>query len=321
MHYNLGMQNIIFFGSDTYSSIALNQLLLSPICNKKFDIFAVITDRPKPVGKDQSLVQSAVEKLAKTRNLKVSYYPSNLDEMDNFIVELKNQSKDKNIFGLCASFDHLLPEEIIEIFNGNLYNLHPSLLPQYRNVSPVQYALALGDTQTGITLFRISVGIDNGEIIGQSEEAINQNDTTPTLTPRLFEKGAELFINFLSGIKSSIENTTSEQLIFTKRLTRDSGFVEWEIIQQLLTKKLVSASDTNNLLLNLRLSKSDASTPSILQDLVRALSPWPSVWTLVFTKKGKLRVTLESVIPEIKLKIAGKPKPISYSDFNKYYID
>lgn len=313
------MKQIIFFGSDIYSRTVLEKLLEASSKSKTHEILSVITDRPKPVEKAQLLSSNPVDKLANAHHIKVSYYPVNINEMNNFIATLENESKDKNVFGLCASFDHLVPKEIIEIFNGNLYNLHPSLLPQYRNVSPVQYAIALGDKLTGITLFRISVGIDNGEIVGQVSEPINSSDTTQTLTPKLFTKGAAIFIDFLNGKHSNNFASISEALIFTKRLTRDSGFVEWDNIQKLLANKKVS--DTNNLLLNLRLNKSPVSSPILLEDLVRSLTPWPTLWTLVPSKKGELRVTIESVLPDIKLKIAGKPKSISYSDFIKYYID
>jgi methionyl-tRNA formyltransferase len=130
---------------------------------------------------------SPVEKLAREHNLDVSYYPT---------IPYDLQPTTSQI-GLCASFDHLIPQDVITQFGGNLYNLHPSLLPQYRNVSPVQYAIALGDKETGITLFRISPGIDDGETIAQASESILESDTTATLTPRLFAKGGQLFIDAL----------------------------------------------------------------------------------------------------------------------------
>src|SRR5689334_1043779 len=172
------MYNLVFFGSDQYSEIVLNQLISS----QKLAKMTVVTDRAKPKDRSQVIEPNLVEKLANTHNIKVFFYPPNIDELSIFI--------DDQTIGLCTSFDHLVPSEIIDLFAGRLYNLHPSLLPQYRNVAPVQYALALGDTETGITLFKISTGIDNGEIISQTTEKIQRDDTTPSLSSRLFHTGA-----------------------------------------------------------------------------------------------------------------------------------
>jgi methionyl-tRNA formyltransferase len=268
---------------------------------------------------DQHTDPSPVEKMAKEHNLKVAYYP----DFDHNLIT-------GDTLGLCASFDHLIPQEIIEKFGGNLYNLHPSLLPQYRNVSPVQYAIALGDTETGITLFRIAPTIDDGAIITQITEPIQPDDTTPTLTSRLFSLGAQLFLSFLDNPTRipthHSEARQSEGWIFTKRLTRASGYVEWSVLSKLLANQPITPAETTNQLLKLRLSKIESfgliidNWLLVINDLLRSLSPWPTLWSLVPSKKGELRITVESVLPEITLKIASKPNPISYVDFTKYYL-
>ncbi len=305
------MQSLIFFGSDQYSAVVLSALILSGDSRK----ITVVTD-PREGG-------TSVDKLAKEHNLLVSYYP----DFDRSLIT-------ENTLGLCASFDHLIPAEIIKLFDGNLYNLHPSLLPQYRNVSPVQYAIALGDTETGITLFRISTGIDNGEIISQAAEPILPDDTTPTLTARLFKLGAQLFQEHLNtpGVKGASHSRSviplGVPLVFTRRLTRDSGFVEWPVLQKLLKNEPIDESATANEFLRLRLKKIVSldliidNWLLVINDLIRSLSPWPGIWSTVPTKKGNLRISLTShtgyVIPDIL--ISGKPKPISYLDFEKYYL-
>ncbi len=304
------MHNLIFFGSDQYSAIVIKSLIES----KKFAGITVVTDQAKPKDREQKVEPNPVEKLAIAHNLKIFYYQPNTDELSTII--------DPDTIGLCASFDHLVPSEIIELFGGGLYNLHPSLLPQYRNVAPVQYALALGDTETGMTLFRISTAIDNGEIVGQAEVTIVAEDTTPSLSARLFKKGAELVLalieNKLPVFTSSA--TSPEKLIFTKRLTRDSGQVEWPVLQKLINNQSIAKEETKNLLLQLRLIRHPELVEGSLHDLVRALTPWPGVWTIAPTTKGDLRLSIESVLPEIFVKLAGKPKAISYPDFAKYYL-
>lgn len=302
--------NLIFFGSDQYSAVALKTILAGlPGDSRKVQ---VVTDKHEG--------SSPVEQLAIKHSLPVSYYPATQDEKTNFIGTLVQWFNGSIPLGLCASFDHLIPIDVISRFEGNLYNLHPSLLPQYRNVSPVQYAVALGDKETGITLFRISPGIDDGEIIAQTSEPILESDTTTTLTPRLFKKGAELFLQMIQGSELCLppQKNKVPNLVFTKRLKKDSGFIEWPVLEKLLADKKVESSETKNELLALRLTHNPAG--QILYDLLRALSPWPGVWSLIPTTKGEVRVSLESILPDITLKLAGKPKAISLKDFEKYYL-
>lgn len=292
------MSSLIFFGSDQYSATVLSRLFTAD--NSLFT--AVITD--------QQRAPNPVEQLAQQHNLKVLYYPS-----------IQTDLITKDTLGLCASFDHLLPASIIELFRGRLYNLHPSLLPQYRNVAPVPYAIALGETVTGITLYRIGAGIDNGEIITQTTEPIHSQDTSPILLHRLFTRGAELFIH---SLQSNFLPTTTKlwpatiPLIFTHRLTSIDGHVEWPVLQKLLSHASIQPTDTKNPLLHLRLVHNPQGT--ILHDLVRGLAGWERVWTIAPTKKGETRLTIESVLPSLTIKLAGRPKAISYNDFNKYYL-
>ncbi|MBP9670229.1 hypothetical protein KBD75_02405 [Candidatus Woesebacteria bacterium] len=334
-------QSLIFFGSDHYSAVALSALLASGLY--PLSSLTVVTDHHQG--------GSPVEQLALSHGLKPTYYPTTPEEKSKFILHLESISSllesGTPPLGLCASFDHLIPQDIIKFFGGNLYNLHPSLLPQYRNVSPVQYAIALGDTETGITLFRIAPTIDDGEIIAQVQEAILPTDTTSTLTPRLFQLGAELFLssiknNFIpSGI---LENRDTRKLIYTHRLTRDSGYIEWSVLHKLLKNEPVSSEETKNELLSLRLSErpllkrnsrlqvekgSSADErrvlegPRLLSDLLRALSPWPGIWSTIPTKKGNLRISIVPVDIQYSVfcvLISGKPKAITYADFTKYYL-
>jgi len=281
------MTNLIFFGSDQYSQTVLARL-----------------------SQDPSLQITHSHDLPST----IHHLPP-------------------NTIGLSASFPYLFPPEIIQQFDGRLYNLHPSLLPQYRNVAPVPYAIAMGDSVTGITLQRIDEKIDHGEIIAQVEEPIHHDDTTPILTHRLFALGSDLFLEFLgSDLKGSAQpriynhrgrSDPHGTLIFTKRLTSQSGFVEWSVLERLIANKPIKPTDTHNPLIQLRLTHKPCA---ILYDLVRALEGYEKVWTIAPTRKGDLRLSL--ALPQLPttsyqllVLIAGKPKPISWSDFTKYYVN
>ncbi len=296
------MQPITFFGSDQYSVVVLKQLAVSD----KLQILAVVTDLKSP--------PNPVESLAHELNLPVITYS-----------DLLSNPRSLSPLGLTASFPHLFPPELISLFpHGHLYNLHPSLLPQYRNVAPVPYALAMGDKTTGITIFRIGTGIDNGEIVAQIEEPILPTDTTPILLNRLFAKGANLFLSWftdkLTNRPADLPNRwRADELIFTHKLTRKSGYLEWPVLQKLLANQPISINETQNELIRLRLIHHPDRTANILPDLVRALAGYEKVWTLADTTKGQLQLSLESLDP-VMVKLSGRPKAILWKDFTKYYL-
>lgn len=306
--------SIIFFGSDRFSSVVLNELI-----SKNHAPKLVITDQPKPKGKKGIIEPNEVEIIANNQKLKVLYYQSNLDELINYV----NQTKS---IGLSASFPHLFPPSIINAFGGKLYNLHPSLLPQYRNVAPGPYAIAMGDKVTGISIFPIGIGIDNGELVAQLTEPINKENTTTTLLTRLFINGTKLFLNYLNEpnnreFAANIPIYRSSELIFTRKLKRDSGYIEWDTLQKLIVNKPITKDDTANPLIKLRLTHHPERTDNILINLIRGLDTYERVWTVAKTKKGELQLTLSlSPSGEIMVLIPGKPRPIPYKDFEKNYL-
>lgn len=311
------MQSLIFFGSDRFSAVVLSELI-----KQNHAPNLVVTDQPKPKDKKGLVDQNEVENLAKEQNIKVLYYQANNDELINFI-------KDHNATGIAASFPHLFPPEFIKLFENNLYNLHPSILPQYRNVAPGPYAIALGDTETGITLQHIDEKIDHGSVVAQVAEPIFPTDTTSSLLTRLFTHGTKMYINHLrlsdSPTIRQSEFSDCPNPIFTRRLTRESGYLEWVVVQKLLQGQALKVGDTKNPLVNLRLTHHPDRTGNILPDLIRALDTYEKVWTKAKTKKGEMLISLvlgeiHNSLFDIRVLIPGKPRPIPYADFTRYYL-
>lgn len=303
------MKNVFFFGTDENSLIVLDKLSRSGI-----GITAVITTQSIPQKKRAKIITNPVEEYAKTHNFNTLYYPPKIDKLSKLI--------NKDTIGISASFGRILSTEILALFPNGIYNLHPSLLPQYRNVAPVPYALAMGDTVTGISIFRMDEKVDNGQIIAQVSERILPGDSTPILLRRLFSLGSNILISFLQGSEPcsyKVRNlVTTDRRIFTRKLSRESGFIEWLVFQKYLTKQALAVSDTVNPLISLRLthfpSRNDAG--SIISDLLRALTGYEKLWTT--TPQG-INVFITSLTP-LMLHLPGKPKPISFSDFQKYYL-
>ena len=310
---------IIFFGSDQYSSL----VLMSLTQQENLLVSAVVTTRPKPVGRDHVLTPNPVEKYAVKQNIKVVYYPDNLDEMSKFISTLPITS---DTHGLSASFPRIMPSSLIGAFSGRLYNLHPSLLPQFRNVAPVPYAIALGEPATGITLFRIGDGIDNGEILTQTQEPIVKTDSTPILLTRLFKKGTELFTSWLTNSTHPTHVSQAHDkggLIFTHKLTREFGYVEWPVILKLIVNHPIFETETQNPLVKLRLTHFPDRNNNILSDLIRALDGYEKVWTIAKTKKGPLEISFKlenGSSSTFAILIAGKPRPLAWDDFVASYL-
>lgn len=308
--------SLIFFGSDRFSAIVLSELI-----KQNHSPNLVVTDQPKPKGRKGIIQSNEIEKVAKDQSIKVLYYQSNKEELINYLYDV-------NPIGLSASFPHLFPPNIIKLFDNKLYNLHPSLLPQYRNVAPGPYAIAMGDTVSGISLFPISIGIDNGEIVGQQKENVLPTDTTTTLLTRLFTMGTQLFLKFLNdpnnpNLTADIPVMSSSELIFTRKLTRDSGFIEWEIVQKLINNKPITKDETINPLVKLRLTHHPERTKNILPDLIRALDTYEKVWTIAETRKGKIIISL-SLDPNnqksILVLVPGKPNPTTLRLFESNYL-
>lgn len=305
---------LIFFGSDRFSAVVLSELI-----KQNHAPNLVVTDQPKPKDKRGLVVPNKVEKIASEQNIKVLYYQANNEELINYITTHYS-------IGLSASFPHLFPPEFIKLFENNLYNLHPSLLPQYRNVAPGPYAIALGDTETGITLQHIDEQIDHGSIVAQVKDPILPTDNTTTLLTRLFIHGTNIFIRHLThGFTDSRINGFTDKLVFTRRLTRESGYLEWDVVQKLLQGYTLKAGDTKNPLINLRLTHHPDRTSNILPDLIRALDTYEKVWTIAPTRKGDLPISFTlppNHVPSTTyyVLVPGKPRPIPYTDFARYYL-
>lgn len=318
------MNTLVFFGSDRFSSVVLSELI-----TQKHTPSLVVTDPPKPIGRKQLITPNKVEMLANEQNIKVLYYPSKNNDLDNFIKLITDHCPLSTCVGLSASFPHIFPPEFIKLFKNNLFNLHPSLLPQYRNVAPGPYAIAMGDAETAVTLQHIDEKVDHGSIVAQAVEPIHPTDTTPTLLTRLFTLGTKMFINHLrlsgSPIIRQSEFSNCPNPIFTRRLTRESGYLEWDVVQKLLQGQALKVGDTKNPLVNLRLTHHPDRTSNILPDLIRALDGYEKVWTTAPTKRGELPISLSlaeirNTKYEIQILIPGKPRSIPYSDFEKYYL-
>jgi methionyl-tRNA formyltransferase len=188
---------IIFMGTPEFAVPSLEILIQSGM-----NVVAVITAPDKPQGRGQKIVYSPVKECALKYNVPV-LQPTNLKSPD-FQQQLKDFNADLQI---VVAF-RMLPEAVWAMPVIGTFNLHASLLPDYRGAAPINWAIINGEKETGVTTFFLEHDIDTGSIIFQEKEIIHADDTAGTLYERLMNKGAQLVLKTAQAIAS--KNYTSK---------------------------------------------------------------------------------------------------------------
>jgi methionyl-tRNA formyltransferase len=185
--------NLIFCGTPPFAVPTLEKLV-----GAGFRVHLVVTQPDRPKGRGLELVQSPVKESALKLNLPISQ-PDRIKTNDEFRAQLNVLHPDAII---VVGYGRIIPPWMLDLAPlGNL-NLHASLLPKYRGAAPIQWAIANGETVTGVTTMRIDAGLDTGDILQQHELAIAPADTAETLAPRLAAIGADLMVETLHRLQA-----------------------------------------------------------------------------------------------------------------------
>ena len=174
-------------------AVASLQKLVENSCN----VVAVITAPDKPSGRGLQLSPSPVKQYALAQNIPV-LQPEKLKN-PAFLEELANYKADLQI---VVAF-RMLPEVVWDMPNKGTFNLHASLLPQYRGAAPINWAIMNGETETGVTTFFLEQDIDTGNIIFQETEPIHKEDNVGLLYERLMKKGGDLALKTVRAIEAN----------------------------------------------------------------------------------------------------------------------
>jgi methionyl-tRNA formyltransferase len=185
--------NLVFAGTPAFAVPTLQKLV-----DAGFAVRLVVTQPDRPRGRGMELTASPVKQCALRLGLAV-LQPEKIKYNEEFHAELAALRPDAVI---VVGYGRILPPWMIDLPPlGNL-NLHASLLPKYRGAAPIQWAIARGETVTGVTTMRIDTGLDTGDLLLQRELAIAADDTAETLAPRLAAIGADLMIDTLRGLEA-----------------------------------------------------------------------------------------------------------------------
>ena len=185
--------NVVFAGTPRFAVPTLEQLVAAG-----FEVRLVVTQPDRPRGRGMELTPSPVKQCALSLGIPV-IQPDKIKHNDEFRAALAAVKPEAIV---VVGYGRIIPQWMIDLPPlGNL-NVHGSLLPKYRGAAPVQWAIAQGETITGVTTMRIDAGLDTGDILLQRELPITAQDTAETIAPKLAAIGAELMIETLRGLQA-----------------------------------------------------------------------------------------------------------------------
>ncbi|HEY4766049.1 MAG TPA: methionyl-tRNA formyltransferase [Candidatus Sulfotelmatobacter sp.] len=213
--------NLVFCGTPSFAVPTLEKLVAAGL-----RLPLVVTQPDRPKGRGLELVSSPVKKSALRLNLAVTQ-PDRIRSNDEFRAQLSALKPDAIII---VGYGRIIPQWMLEIPPLGNINLHASLLPKYRGAAPIQWAIANGETVTGVTTMRIDAGLDTGDILLQQELPITPDDTAETLAPRLAVIGAELVVETLRQLEAgSIQPRPQDnsQASLAPILKKEDGLVDF----------------------------------------------------------------------------------------------
>lgn len=245
---------IVFMGTPDFAVGSLRALV-----EGGYNVVAVVTMPDKPVGRHQSeLSQSAVKQYAVAHNIPV-LQPEKLKDPD-FLEELRSYRADLQVI---VAF-RMLPEAVWDMPPHGTFNLHASLLPQYRGAAPINWAIINGDTETGVTTFLLDHEIDTGHIIHQARTPISEDDNVETVHDRLRDIGAGV-------VTQTVDDIIAGNI---RPIDQDTLTADTEIRH---APKIFK--DTCRLAFDLPVKRAF--------DFVRGMSPYPAAWTELVEENGK----------------------------------
>ena len=249
---------IVFMGTPDFAVSVLKKLI-----EEDYKVVGVITAPDKPAGRGRKLHESAVKKYAVSQKLTV-LQPTNLKN-DDFLKELKSLKANLQI---VVAF-RMLPKVVWQMPKYGTFNLHASLLPDYRGAAPINWVLINGETKTGVSTFFIDERIDTGEMILQKEVKIKPSDTAGSLHDKLMEIGSDLVLKTVKLIETKSVKTKpqpdQDDIKTAYKLNKDNCNIDW-----------------NN-------------STAVIYNKVRGLNPYPAAWTVLYNDNEKLNIKIYEV--------------------------
>jgi len=223
---------LVFCGTPGFAVPTLERLAAAG-----FPVALVVTQPDKPRGRGLELAPSPVKKRTLELILPV-VQPESIKNNEEFRARLAGIGPDAII---VVGYGRMIPQWMIDLPRFGNINLHASLLPKYRGAAPIQWAIARGESVTGVTTMRIDAGLDTGDILLQTEVAISADDTAETLAPRLAATGAELMVETLHGLVSGTihpHSQDSAKATLAPVLKKEDGRIDFQLTAQEVRNRL-----------------------------------------------------------------------------------
>lgn len=214
--------DLVFCGTPRFAVPTLEKLV-----SGGFEVRLVVTQPDKPRGRGLELAPSPVKSRALELGLPV-VQPDKIKNNEEFRAQLAGLQPEAIV---VVGYGRIIPQWMIDLPRLGNINLHASLLPKYRGAAPIQWAIAMGETVTGVTTMRIDAGLDTGDILQQREIPIAAEDTAETLAPRLAAIGADLMAETLPGLAAgTIQPHTQDHSRATLApiLKREDGLIDFQ---------------------------------------------------------------------------------------------
>lgn len=214
---------VVFCGTPAFAVPSLKHLM----AQKDIAIEAVVTQPDRPRGRGQKASASPVKDAALRAGIAV-YQPEKI-KSESAVDFFKRVAPDGVVI---IAYGQIIPQRLIDIPRLGWLNLHGSLLPKYRGAAPIQWAIANGETRTGLTTMQIDAGLDTGPILLTLEREIGTDETAPELSARLAEAGAPLVVESLRGLASGSIGPTPQdgaQATFAPILKKEDGRIDWRL--------------------------------------------------------------------------------------------
>lgn len=266
---------IIYMGTPEFAVPSLDQLVAN-----NWNVVAVITAPDKPKGRGQKLIASPVKEAALKHEIPV-LQPTNLKSPE-FLEELRSYQADLQI---VVAF-RMLPEVVWAMPSMGTFNLHASLLPNYRGAAPINWAIINGEKETGVTTFFLKHEIDTGSIIYQEKVPILPEENLGDIYEKLMELGSKLVVKTVEDIAEgnvqALPQDESKAIHHAPKIFKETGKINWE------------------------------NSAESIHNLIRGLSPYPAAWTELEGKTCKIYQS--KVVPTDLSSIPGK----TYTDEKSY---
>jgi methionyl-tRNA formyltransferase len=225
------IDRLVFFGTPEFAVPTLAALVEAGRAPVR-----VVTQPAKPAGRGQRVEDPPVARWAREHGLEV-VQPRKVREAE-FLTGMRELSPD---VAVVVAFGQIFPRALLDIPPHGCINVHASLLPKYRGASPIQAAVAAGETRTGVTTMLMEEGLDSGPILLEEETEIGPEETAGELSRRLSEAGGRLLVRTLEELERGTltpRPQPSQGITFAPRLTRESGRADWSVTARELSDRL-----------------------------------------------------------------------------------